>query len=344
MSGAKIAGAAAAAVGAGFFAYQQMKAAPALPPMPAGPLNNRAFVFVKPHATTEKTQDMVREQLKGKGFTVHSEGDISSKEIDEKKLIDQHYYAIASKATIMKPEDMNVPAEKFQSTFGLSWADALKDKKAMNALDCCKELGIDGDEMAKLWAGCKKAGKLVKFGGGFYCGEIVAKGKTMYVFNGFFMQMRAGFTAPGKKIHYYDVEWDAKSMSWEAFRGEFLGPTDPKDAPKDSLRGVVMRDWKKLGLAGEPNVGDNGIHASASPFEALAERMNWLGVKCNDDTYCKTLLASGIPEPLVNEWTRDPQVAINAEKSKKKSLFDSLEDQDAAACLASAKKLASYAS
>ena len=32
--------------------------------------------------------------------------------IDEKKLIDQHYYAIASKATILKPEQLNVPADK----------------------------------------------------------------------------------------------------------------------------------------------------------------------------------------------------------------------------------------
>jgi hypothetical protein len=34
-----------------------------------------------------------------------------------------------------------------------------------------------------------------------------------------------------------------------------------------------------LGLQYCPNVGDNGVHASASPFEALAERMNWLKVE-----------------------------------------------------------------
>ena len=38
----------------------------------------------------------------------------------------------------------------------------------------CKKLGIDGSKMDKLWAGAKKGGNLVKFGGGFYAGKIPA--------------------------------------------------------------------------------------------------------------------------------------------------------------------------
>lgn len=319
------------------FGYQQFVASSA-PTVDYDAMTNRAFVFVKPHAATDATTALVRDQLKAKGMKVHSEGDISSADIDEKKLIDQHYYAIASKATILKPEEMNVPADKFEDKFKTSWEGALKDGKALNALDACKALGIDGAQMAKLWGEAKKNGKLVKFGGGFYCAEI--KGK--YIFNGFFMEMRSAFTQPGKKIHYYDVEWDPKTMSWADFRGNFLGPTDPKEAPKDSLRGVVLQQWKKLGLAAEPNVGDNAVHASASPFEGLAERMNWLGVKCKDDEYCTSLVKSGIPEDVINRWTVDPQVVVSEDK-KKKSLFDSLEDQDAAQCAKTARKLAQWA-
>jgi nucleoside diphosphate kinase len=321
------------------FGYQQFMATAPTATVDTDKLKNRAFVFVKPHAATDATTTLVRDQLKAKGMKIYSEGDISSTEIDEKKLIDQHYYAIASKATILKPEDMNVPADKFEATFKTPWATALKEGKVMNALDACKELKVDAPGMAKLWGEAKKNNKLVKFGGGFYCAEI--KGK--YIFNGFFMEMRNAFTAPGKKIHYYDVEWDPKVMSWAQFRGEFLGPTDPKEAPKDSLRGVVLADWKKLGLAAEPNVGDNGVHASASPFEALAERMNWLGVKCRDDDYCTAMVKSGIPEPVIEHWARDPQVAVSEDKKKTKSLFDSLEDLDAGACLTSARKLAQWA-
>ena len=58
---------------------------------------------------------------------------------------------------------------------------------------------------------------------------------------------------------------------------QVLGPTDPAEAPPDSIRGLVLKWWEPLGLTSVPNVGDNGVHASASPFEALAERTNWLG-------------------------------------------------------------------
>ena len=65
-------------------------------------------------------------------------------------------------------------------------------------------------------------------------------------------------------------------MAWADFRGKLLGPTDPADAPKDSARGKILAEWKELGLTEEPNVGLNGVHASASPFEAMAEINNWL--------------------------------------------------------------------
>ena len=51
------------------------------------------------------------------------------------------------------------------------------------------------------------------------------------------------------------------------------------------------------------DTGDNGVHASASPFEALAERSNWLRASVSKDAFGKALLASGIPLPLLTkEW------------------------------------------
>jgi hypothetical protein len=209
-------------------------------------------------------------------MTITSEGSLSAEEIDSKKLIDQHYYAIASKATILKPHQLNVPTDKFEAQFGLSWEAALAAGNVHNAMDACALLGISADEMDAQWGVCKKAKKLVKFGGGFYCGLVEMAGKpSLYVFNGFFMSMRAKFTAPGVSIYYYTVEWDAAALSWADFRGQLLGPTDPADCPAGSLRGQIKAQWQALGLAAEPDVGDNGVHASASPFEALAERMNW---------------------------------------------------------------------
>ena len=55
------------------------------------------------------------------------------------------------------------------------------------------------------------------------------------------------------------------------------------------------------------------MHASASPFEGLAERTNWLGVAIADDTFGKALLAAGVPEETIKKWSSDPQVTYDAE-------------------------------
>jgi nucleoside diphosphate kinase len=60
-------------------------------------IKNHAFVFVKPHAVTEATKALVKSGLESAGLIITSEGSLSAEEIDSKKLIDQHYYAIASK-------------------------------------------------------------------------------------------------------------------------------------------------------------------------------------------------------------------------------------------------------
>ena len=77
------------------------------------PLNS-AFVFIKPHANNEKIQSYVKSKLLEHGISIISEFDISGSDMDEKKLIDRHYYAIASKATILEPHQMNVPESKFE--------------------------------------------------------------------------------------------------------------------------------------------------------------------------------------------------------------------------------------
>ena len=285
------------------------------------------------------TQDLVRATLVAAGCSVVEEGSIDGVTIDQKRLIDQHYYAIASKATILKPEQLNVPADKFKEQFGLEWEEALKNGNVYNAMDGCAKLDITPDELDTQWGICKKAKKLVKFGGGFYCGLIEIEGKDpVYIFNGFFMSMRNKFTAPGLSIYYYVVEWEAASLSWEDFRDKVLGPTDPAEAPADSLRGMVLSDWEKLGLKEVPNTGDNAVHASASPFEAMAERCNWLKVPVTEDPFAQAMLGYGCQQKWIVDGMVDPQVPLG--DGKKGSLFDAVEALDTDACLAKLGELA----
>lgn len=151
------------------------------------------------------------------------------------------------------------------------------------------------------------------------------------------MTMRQKFVAEGAAIHYLVVEWEEKDLSWEDFRGTILGATDPTTAAEGSLRRTILDTYKELKLADVPNVGDNGVHASASPFEGLAERLNWCGATVEDDSFGKVLLDAGIPKDKILEWTKDPTVEVDG---KKVSLFDHVEDVNASECVSALKKLA----
>jgi len=307
-------------------------------------VKNSAFVFLKPAAVNDKMKELVKETFEKKGIKIEKEGSIDAKDIDKKQLIDKHYYAIASKATLLTPDKLNIPTDKFKEQFGLEWADVLKDGKALNAKQCCEKFEIDADALDKMWGQAKKAKNLIKFGGGFYCAKLEKEGKgTFYVFNGFFMTMRSGFVKEGASIYYYVVDWDPKELSWSDFRGKVLGPTDPAEAPADSLRGGALKNWKDLGLASEPNTGENCVHASASPFEGLAERMNWLGFRAERDIWGKELLKAGVRPKQIKDWSLDPQVTYGDHKAPTvKSIYDTLEDMDAQECLDKYKEIGQW--
>ena len=287
---------------------------------------NSAFVFIKPHAAaSDKVKDLVRANFKKNGIRITSEGQMDAKTIDEKMYIDTHYGAIASKAMKLDPKELNVPAKgkaAFQEKFGENWDEVLAAGRVYNAKQACEKLGIDGATLDK------KLGKKIKFGGGFYAFQV----DDIWVMNGFYMSMRGSYTdAASNGIHYFTVQWPTDSLSWGDFRGEVLGSTDPSSAKEGSARREIYDNWETLGLPGQPNTGDNGVHASASPFEAMAERNNWLSMSKEEDPYALGMMAAGISTKTIEEWQQDPQVNCGGERG---SLFDFLEDLNADSCLA----------
>jgi len=292
------------------------------------PLMNEAFVFVKPHANTEKVRDFVKSKLIDSGMKIKQELDITGEEIDAKKLIDQHYYAIASKATLLSASEIPVPTAQFEEVFGEPWSKVLAENRAVNAMEACEKFGCDTSTLNEAW---KRASKSTKFGGGFYCGLVEVGGLNLYVFNAFFMTMRSNFVQPGTSIHCYVVEWNPTILPWKSFRGELLGPTDPSEGPAGSIRKYILENYADLDLKEIPNKSLNGVHASASPFEGLAEKMNWLQEDLTKNVFGKKLLAQGIAKKSIEQWTKDPQVEVNQEE--KASIFDTLEDLDVDDCL-----------
>ena len=134
-------------------------------------------------------------------------------------------------------------------------------------------------------------------GSGFYVGNV----QGIFVVNGFYLAMREEYVAPGAGIHYFEVMWSTV-MSWSDFRSELLGTTDPSTAPAGSIRGHIYANYEALGLPALPHTGTNGVHASASPLEAMVERMNWLNADPSTDSFGESLVAAGVPPGTIKYW------------------------------------------
>lgn len=294
---------------------------------------NKAFVFIKPHAVNSSVEDFISSKFRKHNIKILESGYIKGKKIDEEKLIDRHYGSLAKKAIELKPSELSLTDEakiKFKSlSSGVSWENALEKNLIKNAKQFCDAHQLSGDELNIKWRNLEKKGNLVKFGGGFYCGKL---GDSNFVINGFYPAMREQFTKRSIKIKFYVVEWTSSSLSWSDFRNLILGSTNPSKAVKGSLRRDIHDNWRKLNLKEKPSTGKNCVHGSASPFESLGERLNWLQKEENliqtDELY-QILIKNGLKIKDIKKYLEDPTVTYN---NKSASFFDLVEDLDSDEC------------
>ena len=159
------------------------------------PKKNSAFIFIKPHANTELTQNFVKTTLLESGITILKEITIDGVTIDKNKLIDQHYYSIASKATILQPKDIPVPISKFEEYFNESYYQVLNEGRLCNAIQAMEKLqlldsnnddnnnnnNIGVEELNLKWQQIPDR-DMIKFGGGFYCGKVYLRKLRQFCF------------------------------------------------------------------------------------------------------------------------------------------------------------------
>ena len=160
-------------------------------------LKNSALVFVKPHASSEQVAAFVRDRLTAAGLSIVGSGIKTAEEIEERKLIDQHYGSLARLAMETRPVDFS-PSEQalasFEETYGIAWADALtsivRNDEALN------NLGIDGLALETMW----RSGTQLKLAPGTYVSRLDKSGDAMFTINGFYPAMRMAFVEPGATV------------------------------------------------------------------------------------------------------------------------------------------------
>jgi nucleoside diphosphate kinase len=291
-------------------------------------VKNRALVFIKPHAVTDKTISFVEEFLSQHRIQLSEARRITAKQIGKQGIVDKHYFAIARTAVFSKPEDYEMGAgakSKFADAFGIGWDAALEKGKILNSVDAQERLGnISGIELNELW----KQARQTKLAPGLYAGYF--EEQDFYVINGFYPGQREVFTTAGAEVVLYEAEFDPAQVSWEQFRGQIIGATDPAKAVEGSLRNLLLERYTELGQTARPEMSRNGVHASAGPLEGLRERMVWLGTKVHKTPFAAALLERGMTRERLDELLENPVIQLDGQSGP---VFDLTEDSDADAAV-----------
>lgn len=282
-------------------------------------------MFIKPHGQLDSVKAVVEKALAHANIRIVSRGDVDGRAIDAAGLIDRHYAAIAAYA-LQGPASVPMTAGKldeFATKYGVSWTDAVSSGKAFaNVNEALEQLGVDASELNTL----SRAGVGMKLAPGCYVAYL--KHHDRFVVNGFYAAMRAEYVRPDAHVSWMIVEWDVAALSWKDFRANVLGATDPTAARQGSIRKQILDHAQELGLSFTPGTGTNCVHGSASPLEALKERMIWASASLEDDAFAKALMA----RPALSAGDVD-QLLENPATSSGTPLFDVVEDTDTEECI-----------
>jgi nucleoside diphosphate kinase len=296
---------------------------------------NRSLLYIKPHANTSKARAFVRKHLGSINCQLLGEGSLSS--IDLRNSFDLQFSDISRKAVELEPYECSLSSNsmmEFEKKFKIAWSVAVKKKLVYSSRGSSELFGISPQTLNQAWMECVGNGKMVKLGRGFYCGLIdtIPNKPAVFCINGFFMAMRAEYLAATASVHYFLVEWDNAAMSWGDFRKKVVGATNPSLAHPESLRYIMSTEWQELGLDRPLDMMRNGIHASASAFEALVERSIWLKVSAASDVFGAELFKLSLTPEVMRDWLANVSV-------KGKPIFDHMEDKGSRDCLDVAKQL-----
>jgi hypothetical protein len=93
-----------------------------------------------------------------------------------------------------------------------------------------------------------------------------------------------------------EVHW--ANRSWESFRTDVVGATQPERAAPGSVRGVLRAHAAELGI-GPVEVSTNGVHGSAGPIEAMVEIARFLDVTPPHTALGSAMLQAGVPDKTI---------------------------------------------
>lgn len=292
---------------------------------------NQPLLFIKPHAMAHPgVVAWVEERLAQAGLTVRGRRELTGGEVASGGMVDRHYAANARAALCADPGQLPVdePAQaRFRERFGEEWHAAVRAGRVAGARVAQQRLGVTGEELNRRWA----AAEMIKLAGGLYVARMPGTGG--YLLNGFYPSIREVFTHPDARLLVLLAEFDPAALTWQRFRDEVIGATNPAAADPKSIRGALHRRQTEFGLT--VTYRENVIHASASAFEALLEKPIWLpGWTAADEPLWRLLDGTWFSLGRLEAWrVANPLVCLDGRRAGLLDLLENLDTEPTAAVL-----------
>ena len=288
-------------------------------------MENQPFVFIKPHAVGHaKVRDFIDASFLQHKISRLSEGVITGAEIRAGDLVDKHYAVNACVGTVRDPAELDIGdggRAAFAEYFKEDWDRVIASNRMVSGLVLQEKLGGSAEKADEAW---NAASRRTKVAGGHYV--AYSEDMDLYILNGFYPVVRERYRSNEASIHYAVISFSSKDLDWRAFRHEVIGATNPARADRRSIRGYLFEHAADFGI--NVDNGDNVIHASASPFEALIEKNLWLAeFDPGTDPLFGLLKEAGITlEKLLGAYKRNPVVTLQSGETG--TLLDVLEDKN----------------
>lgn len=233
-------------------------------------MRNQAFAFIKPHAVqSQAVATTLGDIFEDAGVSVSFTRRAIGPDLARSGVVDRHFGGVARGAAYdggAPLETTEEGREAFKRLFNETWDGACGAGRVVGA-DFARERlkGIGVKELCAEWAdvGAVEVGPDV----------CVAwfKDAERYVVNGFYPAIRDAYLAPNAAVQLMLLDFD---MAWRDFHETVVGDEHPAAALEESIRGYLYDRAGVLEMLIDPV--DNILHASASPLDALAEKMTWL--------------------------------------------------------------------
>lgn len=281
---------------------------------------SQALFFLKPELLypgldRAKTIDTVGSVLESAAITVGGAAVLGPARLAQ--TIAAHYGMINRVSRFGVAALSDAARAKLEESFGARLAEGVP---VLGGHEVVERYGVSAEDLDAAFKGPTKLAP------GTYAVFTEVAGPPLVVLNGFHPAQLGHYTAPRSRVVALEITWTGQS--WQSFRTDVVGATQPEQAQPHSVRGVLLARAAELGI-GEVSVSTNGVHGSAGPVEAMVEIARFLEVDPAQTALGTALIGVGVPPATIEVLTSSG----DAGGELRQKVFDATEEVEPAAAV-----------